>query len=126
MDYVITFSDVMAGVITLGLGVITFFIKGWFNNLKSSTEEIKKQIKENDDKVNKRIDKLEEETDRDIANIKQELNDIKGDFATTFVLRERHLMSFRWRLTRKILRQASPIFRSSSIHLWKMLSVIKS
>lgn len=33
MDYVITFSDVMAGVITLGLGVITFFIKGWFNNL---------------------------------------------------------------------------------------------
>ena len=41
MDYVITFSDVMAGVITLGLGVITFFIKGWFNNLKSSTEEIK-------------------------------------------------------------------------------------
>ena len=88
MDYVITFSDVMAGVITLGLGVITFFIKGWFNNLKSTTEEIKKQIKENDDKVNKRIDKLEEETDRDIANIKQELNDIKGDFATTFVLRE--------------------------------------
>ena len=73
MDYVITFSDVMAGVITLGLGVITFFIKGWFNNLKSSTEDIKKQIKENDDKVNKRIDKLEEETDRDIANIKQEL-----------------------------------------------------
>ena len=53
MDYVITFSDVMAGVITLGLGVITFFIKGWFNNLKSSTEDIKKQIKENDDKVNK-------------------------------------------------------------------------
>ena len=29
-----------------------------------------------------------EETDRDIANIKQELNNIKGDFATTFVLRE--------------------------------------
>ena len=95
MDYVITFSDVMAGVITLGLGVITFFIKGWFNNLKSSTEEIKKQIKENDDKVNKRIDKLEEETDRDIANIKQELNDIKGDFATTFVLREDFFRSMR-------------------------------
>ena len=73
MDYVISFSDVMAGVITLGLGVITFFIKGWIGSLKSSTEEIKKQIKENDDKVNKRIDRLEEET---------------GDFATTFVLRE--------------------------------------
>lgn len=88
MEYVISFSDVMAAVITLGLGVITFFIKGWFKSLNNSTEEIKKQIKENDEKVNKRIDKLEEETDRDIANIKQELNDIKGDFATTFVLRE--------------------------------------
>lgn len=88
MEYVVTFSDVMAGVITLGLGIITFFIKGWFNSLKSSTEEIKKQIKENDSKINKRVDKLEEETDRDIENIKRELNDIKGDFATTFVLRE--------------------------------------
>ena len=89
LTVIILGTDYMTSrIITLGLGVITFFIKGWFNNLKSSTEEIKKQIKENDDKVNKRIDKLEEETDRDIANIKQELNDIKGDFATTFVLRE--------------------------------------
>lgn len=88
MDYVITFSDVMAGAITVGLGLMTFFIKGWLNSLKGSTEEIKIQIKENDEKVNKRVDRLEEETDRDIANIKQELNDIKGDFATTFVLRE--------------------------------------
>lgn len=88
MDYVITFADVMAGIITLGLGVITFFVKGWFNSIRNSTDEIKKQIKENDERTNKRIDKLEEETDRDIANIKQELNDIKGDFATTFVLRE--------------------------------------
>ena len=39
---------------------------------------------------------------------------------------ERHLMSFRWRLTPEILRQASQTFRSSSIHLWKMQSVIKS
>ena len=47
MDYVITFSDVMAGVITLGLGVITFFIKGWFNSLKSSTDELKEIWKVN-------------------------------------------------------------------------------
>ena len=88
MDYVITFSDVMAGAITVGLGILTFFIKGWFNSIMANTEEIKEQIRENDEKVNKRIDRLEEDTDRDIANIKQELNDIKGDFATTFVLRE--------------------------------------
>ena len=88
MDYVITFSDVMAGVIALGGSVLVFFIRSWFNKLSENTEEIKKRIKENDEKVNKRIDKLEDETDGEIANIKQELNNIKGDFATTFVLRE--------------------------------------
>ena len=88
MDYVITYSDVMAGVSALGGSVLVFFIRSWFNKLSENTEEIKKQIKENDEKVNKRIDKLEDETDGEIANIKQELNNIKGDFATTFVLRE--------------------------------------
>lgn len=88
MDYVITFSDVMAGVIALGGSVLVFFIRSWFNKLSENTEEIKKQIKEKDEKANKRIDKLEDETDGEIANIKQELNNIKGDFATTFVLRE--------------------------------------
>ncbi len=86
--YIITFSDVMAGVITVGLGVITFFIKGWINSIKSSTEEIKKQIKENDEKVNGRIDRLKDKTEGEISDIKQEISDIKGDFATTFVLRE--------------------------------------
>ena len=61
MDYVITFSDVMAGMITVGLGVITFFIKGWFNSIRGSMEEIKEQIKENDEKANRRIDRLEED-----------------------------------------------------------------
>jgi len=86
--YIITFSDVMAGVITVGLGVITFFIRGWISGIKSSTEEIKKQIKENDEKVNGRIDRLEDKTEGEISDIKQEINNIKGDFATTFVLRE--------------------------------------
>lgn len=86
--YIITFSDVMAGVITVGLGVITFFIKGWISSIKSSTEEIKKQIKENDEKVNGRIDRLKDKTEGEISEIRQEISDIKGDFATTFVLRE--------------------------------------
>lgn len=86
--YIITFSDVMAGVITIGLGVITFFIKGWISGIKSSTEEIKKQIKENDEKVNDRIDRLKDKTEGEISDIRQEISDIKGDFATTFVLRE--------------------------------------
>lgn len=88
MDYVITFADAMAGVITVGLGVMAFLIKGWLNGIQKSNEEIKAQNRENYERMDSRINKLEEETDRDIANIKKELNDIKGDFATTFVLRE--------------------------------------
>ena len=88
MDYVITFSDVMAGIITLGLGVITFFIKGWIGSLKSSTEEIKKQIKENDDKVNKRIDKLEQRTDAELEQLKSELKSIEKDFPIVYVQRD--------------------------------------
>lgn len=88
MDYVITFSDVMAGVITLGMGIITFFLKGWFDNLNGSTEEIKKQIKENDEKVNKRIDKLEQRTDAEIESLKKELISIEKDFPIVYVQRD--------------------------------------
>lgn len=88
MDYVITFSDVMAAVITIGIGVMGFFIKQWFNGIEQGNKKIQEQIEKNDAKVNERIDRLEEKTDKDIEHIKQEINDIKGDFATTFVLRE--------------------------------------
>ncbi len=99
MDYVITFSDVMAAVITITISLMGFFIKRWFGGMERRNEEtqqkieqgnkaIQERIEKNDAKVNERIDKLEEKTDKDIQNIKQEINDIKGDFATTFVLRE--------------------------------------
>lgn len=87
-EYIITFADVMVGVIALLLGLLGFLLKGWFHHLNNSTDEIKNQIYENDKAVNKRIDKLEERTDTDIENIKRELGDIKGDFSTAFVLRE--------------------------------------
>ena len=51
-------------------------------------KELRKQIKEMNDETNRRIDKLEERTEGDIAGIKKEIGDIKGDFATSFVLRE--------------------------------------
>lgn len=99
MDYVITFSDIMAAVITLGISVMGFFIKRWFDGMEQrnketqkkieqGNKEIQERIEKNDAKVNERIDRLEEKTERDIQNIKEEINDIKGDFATTFVLRE--------------------------------------
>lgn len=99
MGYVITFSDVMAAVISLGGGVMVFFIRRWFGGIEQKNAETQRKIEEgnraiqerierNDAKVNERIDRLEEKTDRDIENIRQEINDIKGDFSTTFVLRE--------------------------------------
>jgi peptidoglycan hydrolase CwlO-like protein len=99
MDYVITFSDVMTALITAGGTVLVFFLKKWFAGVEQKNEEtqakiesgnraIQERIERNDAKVNERIDRLEEKTDNDIRQLKQEVNDIKGDFATTFVLRE--------------------------------------
>ncbi len=99
MEYTITFSDVMAAVITAGGGLMVFFIRRWFNSIEKNNadlqeqirkgnQEIRQQIERNDEKVNERIDRLEEKTEADIHDIRQEINDIKGDFATTFVLRE--------------------------------------
>ena len=99
MDYVITFSDVMSALITLFLGFLGWYLKKQYDKREQMDLELKKQMKEgneaiqariekNDQKVNERIDKLEEKTGKDIQHIKQEINDIKGDFATAFVLRE--------------------------------------
>lgn len=99
MDYVITFSDVMSALITLLLGFLGWYLKRQYDKREEMDIKIQKQIKEgndaiqeriekNDQKVNERIDKMEEKTDTDIQRIKQEINDLKGDFATTFVLRE--------------------------------------
>lgn len=99
MNYVITFQNVMAAVIAIGGSVFIFFVKKWFADMEkkdsellvkidSGNKDIKDRIEKNDAKTNERIDRLEEKTIRDIEGIKQEINDIKGDFATTFVLRE--------------------------------------
>ena len=99
MNYVITFQNVMAALIAIGGSVFIFFVKKWFADmekkdsellvkLESGNRDIRERIEKNDARTNDRIDRLEEKTERDIAGIKQEINDIKGDFATTFVLRE--------------------------------------
>ncbi len=95
MDYVITFADVMAGVVPVAIGALGFFIRSCFQSLHKETESIKRdmdgirrKIEENDNRVNLRIDKLEDRTNDDIENIKKDLSGIKGEFATTFVQRE--------------------------------------
>lgn len=55
---------------------------------KHQFSEIINGMKNNYSKTNERIDRLEEKSEKEIADIKKELGDIKGDFATSFVLRE--------------------------------------
>lgn len=88
-------------VTVLGIcgAVLIFLIKHSFNQIndgiagnstkiESIKNDLQQDIKKNHDKVNERIDKLEDKTNKDITELRQNINDIKGDFATTFVLRE--------------------------------------
>lgn len=95
MEYVITFADVMTGVVTVVIGILGFFARGYLKTLQSSIDNIKQQNNETKREnkemykaLNERIEKVKVETDTDIENIKKQINDIKGDFSMTFVLRE--------------------------------------
>lgn len=88
--YTITFGDVMAGVIPIILGVLTYFIKTWFNGVNQESENLKKLLKENSDAVNKRIDKVEEKYDGAIASIRDELSSVEKDFPLIYVNREEY------------------------------------
>ena len=72
MDYVITFSDVMAAVITLGLGAIGFFMKRWIGNVEQGSKALQQALENTTDSLNKKI----EQGNRDIQEIIQK-NDEK-------------------------------------------------
>ena len=85
MDYVITFADVMAGIVPVAIGALGFFIRSWFRASirrrkasKGDMDGIRRKIEENDDRVNLRIDKLEDRTNADIENIKKGFEWDKG------------------------------------------------
>lgn len=89
----------LAVVLTVLGSVLIFLAKHMFNQIaqgikdnakevQSMKEKLQEQLQENNDKVNERIDKLESKTREEIANVKKDIGDIKGDFATSFVLRE--------------------------------------
>lgn len=72
---------IFSALLTIGFSLLAFLLKTQFNDIKTS-------IKEGNQKTNERITKLEEKTNKEIANIKENIADIRGEFATTFVLRE--------------------------------------
>ena len=75
-------------VLSVGFSLLIFLAKQQFKDIKDGIAQTTQQIKENDKKTNERIDRLESKTEAEIANIKNDLSGIKGDFATTFVQRE--------------------------------------
>lgn len=91
MDYVITFADVMAGLIAFGGGVMTYFIKKWFAGIEEGNRKIQERIEQNDKKVNERIDRLEEKNDEDIQGIRSEISQMKADLPVVYVLREDYI-----------------------------------
>ena len=62
MDYMITFSDVMATVITLGLGVIGFFMKRWISDVEQGNKALQQALENTTDSLNEKI----EQGNRDI------------------------------------------------------------
>lgn len=94
-------SELISGALVIGVGILLLKwllkkqVDDLFGSIKATQQsvvatktELAEIIKENDKKTNERITKLEEYTHREIGDIKKEVNSIKGDFATSFVLRE--------------------------------------
>lgn len=88
MSYAITFSDVMTGLITIGLGTLGWLLKSWVSELKESNKQNKEAIKQIDEKYEKRISELKDETTKEVRGLEGRIDEFKSDFATTFVLRE--------------------------------------
>ena len=88
MGYTITFSDVMTVVISGALTIRVWFLKSYLSNIQATNEQQNKKLAEIDEKTQRRINAVEEESRNEIKRVDRELTDIKGDFATMFVLRE--------------------------------------
>ena len=84
MGYTITFSDVMTVVISGALTIIVWFLKSYLSNIQAPNEQQNKKLAE----TQRRINAVEEESRNEIKRVDRELADIRGDFATMFVLRE--------------------------------------
>lgn len=93
------FITMAATVLSVLGGALIFLIKHWFNQvnkgisgnskrLEQIKEELQEELQRNNEKINERIDHIEERTNQDIAELRQNMNDLKGDFATTFVQRD--------------------------------------
>lgn len=88
MEYAITFSDVMAMVVTGAIGLLAWFLKNYLTDISNTNKYQNEKLSEIDKKYDKRITDVEQESRKEIKRVDRELSDMKSDFATMFVLRE--------------------------------------
>ena len=93
------FVGAVSGVLTILIGGLGFFLKHWFKQVNGGIsgnatqlgqikQELQDELQRNYEKTSERINHIEEKTNQDIAELRQDMNDLKGDFATTFVQRD--------------------------------------
>lgn len=75
-------------IAAIAVSIIVYFTKKMIDSFEKSVAKIGQKLDESIDKTADRIMKLEEKQEKDIKEVQKELSTIKGDFATTFVLRE--------------------------------------
>lgn len=89
----------VAGIMSLLIAGLGFFLKHWFGQVNSGIsksveqverikQELQNELQRNNEKTNERIDHIEEKTNQDIAGLRQDMNDFRGDCATMFVQRD--------------------------------------
>lgn len=89
----------VAGILSLLAAGLGFFLKHWFGQVNSGIsrnierleqfkQDLQDELQRNYEKTNERIDHIEEKTNQDIAELRQDMNDFKGDCATMFVQRD--------------------------------------
>lgn len=78
----------VAGVGSVGVGIIAYFVKKTMNNIENALTKNEKTMKEQSEALNKRINQVEENTASDVAAVRKELNDLKTDLPFVYTLRE--------------------------------------
>lgn len=84
MNAPITIGMVAAGAV----GLIVFLAKMMIDEFKRTMNKLGQRLEDTIAKFDERIARIEDKQEKDIKDVQKELNSIKGDFATTFVLRE--------------------------------------
>ena len=97
MDYMITFSDVMATVITLGLGVIGFFMKRWISDVEQGNKALQQALENTTDSLNEKIEQgnrdIQEKIQKNDEKVNERINKLEKKVRTSSISSRRSMIS---------------------------------